>query len=85
MLVQHNAGYIESDRDELTPQFFDAGLKLAYTFSLSDTIGLEINGGVKNLFDSYQSDIDRGPFRDSVYVYGPMMPRSFFLGINFKM
>lgn len=85
MLVQHNAGYIESDRDELTPQFFDAGLKLAYTFSLSDTIGLEINGGVKNLFDSYQSDIDRGPFRDSVYVYGPMFPRTYFFGLKFTM
>ena len=53
MLVQHNAGYIENDRDELTPQFFDAGLKLSYTFSLSDTINLEINGGMKNIFDSY--------------------------------
>ena len=85
MLVQHNAGYIENDRDELTPQFFDAGLKLAYTFSLSDTINLEINGGVKNLFDSYQDDIDRGPFRDSVYVYGPMLPRTYFFGLKFMM
>lgn len=85
MLVQHNAGYIETDRDELTPAFFDAGLKLAYTFSLSDTINLEINGGIKNIFDSYQSDIDRGPFRDSVYVYGPMLPRTYFFGLKFSM
>lgn len=85
MLVQHNAGYIENDRDELTPQFFDAGLKLSYTFSLSDTINLEINGGIKNIFDSYQDDIDRGPFRDSVYVYGPMLPRTYFFGLKFTM
>ena len=85
MLVQHNAGYIENDRDELTPQFFDAGMKLSYTFSLSDTINLEINGGVKNIFDSYQDDIDRGPFRDSVYVYGPMLPRTYFFGLKFTM
>ena len=85
MLVQHNAGYIENDRDELTPQFFDAGLKLSYTFSLSDTINLEINGGMKNIFDSYQDDIDRGPFRDSVYVYGPMLPRTYFFGLKFTM
>ena len=85
MLVQHNAGYIENDRDELTPQFFDAGLKLSYTFSLSDTINLEINGGMKNIFDSYQDDIDRGPFRDSVYVYGPMLPRTYFFGLKFMM
>ena len=85
MLVHHNAGYIENDRDELTPQFFDAGLKLSYTFSLSDTINLEINGGMKNIFDSYQDDIDRGPFRDSVYVYGPMLPRTYFFGLKFTM
>ena len=85
MLVQHNAGYIENDRDELTPQFFDAGMKLSYTFSLSDTINLEIHGGVKNIFDSYQDDIDRGPFRDSVYVYGPMLPRTYFFGLKFTM
>ena len=85
MLVQHNAGYIENDRDELTPQFFDAGMKLSYTFSLSDTINLEINGGMKNIFDSYQDDIDRGPFRDSVYVYGPMLPRTYFFGLKFTM
>jgi outer membrane receptor for ferrienterochelin and colicins len=85
MLVQHNAGYIENDRDELTPQFFDTGMKLSYTFSLSDTINLEINGGVKNIFDSYQDDIDRGPFRDSVYVYGPMLPRTYFFGLKFTM
>ncbi|MBP3564618.1 MAG: TonB-dependent receptor [Alistipes sp.] len=85
MLVQHNAGYIENDRDELTPQFFDAGLKLSYTFSLSDSINLEINGGMKNIFDSYQDDIDRGPFRDSVYVYGPMLPRTYFFGLKFTM
>ena len=85
MLVQHNAGYIENDRDELTPQFFDAGMKLSYTFSLSDTILLEIHGGIKNIFDSYQDDIDRGPFRDSVYVYGPMLPRTYFFGLKFTM
>lgn len=85
MLVQHNAGYIDNDCNSLTPRFFDAGLRLAYTFSLSDTINLEINGGIKNIFDSYQDDIDRGPFRDSVYVYGPMLPRTYFFGLQFRM
>lgn len=83
MLVQHNAGYIETDRSELTPSFWDMGVKLSYLFALSNTIGLEINGGVKNLLDSYQDDIDHGAFRDSVYIFGPMMPRTFFLGAKF--
>lgn len=85
MLVQHNAGYIETDRTELTPSFWDMGVKLSYNFRLSDSIGLEINGGVKNIFDEFQNDIDAGPFRDSVYVYGPMMPRTYFLGLKFTL
>ncbi len=85
MLVQHNAGYIEVDRTELTPSFWDMGLKLSYNFTLTPTIGLELNGGVKNIFDAYQSDIDRGAFRDSVYIYGPMNPRTFFVGLKFTL
>ena len=85
MLVQHNAGYIDADRTELTPAFWDMGLKLSYTFRLSQIIGMEINGGVKNILDAYQRDIDQGAFRDSVYIYGPMMPRTFFIGVKFTL
>ena len=85
MLVPHSAGYIDADRNELAPNFWDMGLRLAYDVKLTEAISMEIFGGVKNILNSFQSDIDRGPFRDSVYIYGPMMPRSFFLGINFKM
>lgn len=85
MLVQHNAGYVGYDRTETTPTFWDMGLKLSYHFSLSNTVGLEINGGVKNFLDSYQDDIDHGAFRDSVYIFGPMMPRTFFLGVKFTL
>ena len=85
MLVPHSAGYIETDRNELTPNFWDMGLRLAYDVKLTEAISMEVFGGVKNILNSFQSDIDQGPFRDSVYIYGPMMPRSFFLGLNFKM
>ena len=85
MLVQHNAGYIDADRTELTPTFWDMGMKLSYNFRLSNTIGMEINGGVKNIFDEYQRDIDAGAFRDSVYIYGPMMPRTYFIGLKFTL
>ena len=85
MLVPHSAGYIETDRNELTPNFWDMGVRVAYNVKLTEAISMEIFGGVKNILNSFQSDIDRGPFRDSVYIYGPMMPHSFFLGLNFKM
>ncbi len=85
MLVPHSAGYIETDRNELTPNFWDMGVRVAYNVKLTEAISMEVFGGVKNILNSFQSDIDQGPFRDSVYIYGPMMPRSFFLGLNFKM
>lgn len=83
MLVQHNAGYIPEDRSELTPSFWDVGLRLAYTFNLTGAISMELQGGVKNIFDDFQDDIDFGAFRDSVYIYGPMMPRT--LGVKIMM
>ena len=85
MLVQHNAGYIAEDRSELAPSFWDMGAQLAYKFYLTEAINLELSGGVKNIFDSFQNDIDRGANRDSVYIFGPMMPRTFFLGLKFTL
>ena len=85
MLVPHSAGYIDADRNEITPRFWDMGMRVAYNIELTSVISMEVFAGVKNIFDSFQDDIDCGPFRDSVYVYGPMMPRTYFLGVNFKM
>ena len=80
MLVQHFAGYIEKDVAVLTNAFFDMGLKLSYDFKIYRTIALQINGGVKNIFNSYQRDFDQGADRDAGYVYGPSLPRTIFVG-----
>ena len=80
MLVQHFAGYIPEDREETTPHFFDMQLKLAYDIPLWQALTLQINGGVTNLFNAYQSDFDKGADRDAGYIYGPGTPRSFFVG-----
>ena len=82
MIVPHMAGYIEEDRMETTPQFFDLNVKLNYTFILTDHIKLQINGGVQNIFNSYQKDLDKGEFRDAGYVYGPTQPRTYFVGFK---
>ena len=65
-----------------TPRFFDLGVKLAYDFKLYKTVDLQLNGGVQNIFESYQKDFDRGANRDSNYIYGPSLPRSFFAGVK---
>jgi outer membrane receptor for ferrienterochelin and colicins len=85
MLVQHFAGYIDSDTEKETPAFFDLSLKTAYNFQLRENIVLQVNAGLKNMFNSYQTDFDKGEFRDAGYLYGPTMPRTLFFGVKFSM
>ena len=87
MLVQHSAytdifGTEHPDSETRTQSFWDFGFKLSYTFSLSNVVNLEINAGVKNILDSYQRDIDMGAGRDSAYIYGPALPRTYFFGVK---
>ena len=90
MLVQHNAytdifGVEHPDSEVRTKSFWDFGCKLGYTFALSKLLSLELNVGVKNIFDSYQNDIDTGAGRDSSYIYGPSLPRTYFFGVKLSM
>lgn len=83
MLVPHFAGVIENDRMEKTPDFMEINMKLNYTFILNDHLKLQLNGGVTNIFNAFQKDLDKGADRDSKYFYGPTQPRTFFIGIKF--
>ena len=87
MYVQHYAGGIlpdgstlQEDRIERTKPFFDLGAKLSYDFKIWNSIGMQVNAGVRNILNSYQRDFDRGADRDSGYIYGPSLPRSVFVG-----
>lgn len=71
MLVEHHAGWIEANRTEKTPGFFDMNFKAAYDFALYRNIKLQVNAGVQNIFNAFQNDFDQGPDRDSGYIYGP--------------
>ena len=79
---EYKAKYISVDKMENTPDFFDLNLKLNYTFDLKENLKLQLNGGVQNIFNSFQKDLDKGKYRDSGYFYGPTQPRTFFLGIK---
>ena len=85
MLVQRFAGYIPDDTVEKTPTFFDLSCKIAYNFNLSDNLILQLNAGMKNIFNSYQNDFDKGEFRDAGYIYGPTLPRTIFFGIKLSI
>ena len=79
--VQHMAGSgVAQDVAVTTPAFCDVNLRLSYDLRLYKEVGLQLYGGVQNLFNAYQTDFDRGVERDSGYVYGPSLPRSWFVG-----
>lgn len=62
--------------------FFDAGVKLSYDFRVTDDVKVQLSGGVKNIFNSYQSDFDSGIDRDPAYVYGALTPRTIYFGVK---
>lgn len=82
MLVEHRAGYIDKDCTVETPSFMEVNFKAGYDFHLYKNIILQVNAGVQNIFNAYQNDFDKGKDRDSGYIYGPGMPRSYFAGVK---
>lgn len=46
---------------------------------------LELNGGVKNVLNQFQRDLDKGMNRDAAFIYGPALPRTWFLGLILKL
>ncbi len=85
MLVPHFAGYIDEDEETISNPFWDLGVKLSYKIPFYKYYSLEINGGVKNILDSFQNDLDKGIDKDAGYVYGPALPRTFYLGLSLKL
>lgn len=85
MLVPHLAGYIAQDEETLTPSFWDLGIRLAYDVHLYKHYCLEISCGVKNVLNQFQKDLDKGPYRDAGYIYGPSIPRTYFAGLALKL
>ena len=87
MQIAHFGGAdnFTTDQMVMTKPFSEVNFKMAYTFHLHRFENdLELYGGLKNLFNAYQNDFDRGKNRDSNYIYGPSMPRAFFVGIKLK-
>ena len=83
MLVQHLEGSgTPIDEAVNTPDFLDASFKVSYDFALFNHASIQLNAGIQNIFNAYQNDFDQGHLRDSGYMYGPMMPRSIFVGVK---
>lgn len=83
MLVGHNAGSgVDTPTAVDTSDFFTLNVKLSYDIPVYNDLTLQINGGIQNITNAYQKDFDKGWNRDSDYVYGPSLPRSYFAGIK---
>jgi len=82
MYVPHFEGYIDHNELKHTPRFYDLAVKLAYNFKISHGLTLQLNGGVQNIFNSFQKDFDKGMDRDAGYMYGPGLPRTIFVGLK---
>ena len=81
MLVQH----VEPDWERETQAFWELGAKVGYNFRLTESVGMEISAGVKNILDQFQDDLDVGMNRDAGYIYGPVFPRTYFFGVKFTL
>ena len=85
MLTQHMAGSgTDVDVAVRTPSFWDMGCKLSYEFKIMGICHFNIHAGVKNIFNAFQKDFDKGEMRDSGYIYGPSLPRSIVIGTGLR-
>lgn len=89
MHVMHLAGGEDPNGVEIaeeslvkTDDFMDLGINFSYHFDLGRDVKLQFDCGVKNLFNSFQDDFDRGPNRDAGYIYGPLNPRTIYFGVK---
>ena len=82
MFVPHLAGFIAENRLAKTPEMLEIGLNTSHIYNVAKDFKIEIVGGVKNIFNSYQKDFDKTINRDSGYIYGPAQPRTIFVGLK---
>ncbi|MDY0781278.1 TonB-dependent receptor [Tenacibaculum sp. IB213877] len=74
---------LSSDEYFTSPNFTEVGLKSSYTFNLPELkANIELSGGIKNVFDNYQTNFDIGRDRDSNFIYGAAIPRTLIFGIK---
>lgn len=76
MIVPHMTA--KGDRLVQTPPMLDCSVSVRYRLrtSLQGIGALVLGVRVNNVFDAYQRDFDQGRYRDSNYIWGPALPRS---------
>jgi outer membrane receptor for ferrienterochelin and colicins len=67
---------------ERSENFFELNLGTTFKFQLLGSVNNKISLGIKNVFNEYQKDLDKGPTRDPAYVYGPYQPRTIYFAFE---
>jgi outer membrane receptor for ferrienterochelin and colicins len=65
-----------------TPSFFEQHLKISHTIRNKKSHFVTLFGGMQNIFNSFQKDLDWGVLRDGSYIYGPSRPRTIYFGLK---
>jgi outer membrane receptor for ferrienterochelin and colicins len=68
-----------------TPSFAEIDLFYKQLLKLGTYTGLEIQAGVRNIFNAFQRDFESGRNRDATYIYGPLRPRTIFISLNLNL
>ncbi len=76
---------IVGEKLETSKAFVTTDLSVSYDFNIlhNNQTKLQVYAGVKNLFNQFQDDYDKGVYRDAGYIYGPRQPRTVNFGIKF--
>ena len=67
-----------------TEQFMDVHVRYTRFVVQKSAFNMELNAGVVNIFNSFQREFDQGPERDAGFFYGPLRPRTIYLGLKAK-
>ncbi|MDC9722062.1 MAG: TonB-dependent receptor [Urechidicola sp.] len=85
MVIPHFAGAPNQTVDEMynSRPSSELSAKIGYTVPIKKMqSNIEIYSGIKNIFNSYQTNFDIGKNRDSNFVFGPSLPRTFYIGMK---
>lgn len=84
MLVPHFGGAPNQPTDEIiqSESFHSISLRIERSTNWLKNSESAVYVGLKNVLNSYQTNFDIGKNRDSGFVYGPALPRTFFVGLS---
>ena len=79
-LIVSDSGFLELRESK---QFLDINIKVNHDIDFNERLHIKSSVGIKNLLNSFQDDFQSGAARDAGYIYGPVLPRTFFVSVKF--